>query len=167
MISRPPPAARHSRVPPFETVVAEHGRLLLRYCVARLGADRGQDAFQETLLAALRAYDQLRDARATRAWLMTIAQRQVIDRVRADARSPLPVDDLEPLAGATVDAVPDGLWGQVAALPPKQREAVALRYVADLPHADVAQVMGISVDAARRNVHEGLRSLARTMEVPS
>lgn len=154
-------------MPPFERVLEEHGRLVLRYCVARLGPDRGQDAFQETLLSALRAYDQLRDARAARAWLMTIAHRQVIDSVRADARRPLPVDDVEPYAGSTVDAVPGGVWGQVAGLPPKQREAVALRYVADLPHGEVAAIMGISVDAARRNVHEGLRSLARTMEVPS
>ena len=36
-------------------------RPLLRFCVARLGPDRGEDVFQETLLSALAHYEQLRD----------------------------------------------------------------------------------------------------------
>ena len=154
---------------PFEQLVEEHGRTVLRYCVARLGPEGGQDAFQETLLSALRAYDRLRHPASARAWLMAIAHRQVIDSTRAHARGPVPVGDVEPYLGTTVDAPADhdGLWSHVAGLPPKQREAVALRYVADLPHSDVAQIMGISIEAARRNVHEGLRALARRMEVPA
>jgi DNA-directed RNA polymerase specialized sigma24 family protein len=57
---------------------------------------------------------------------------------------------------------PDGLpelWVHVRALPPKQRTAVALRTVADLPYADVARIMGTSEEAARRNVHEALQRL--------
>jgi DNA-directed RNA polymerase specialized sigma24 family protein len=37
---------------------------VLRFCVARLGTDRGEEAFQETLLAALCHYDELRNAGA-------------------------------------------------------------------------------------------------------
>jgi DNA-directed RNA polymerase specialized sigma24 family protein len=51
------------------------------------------------------------------------------------------------------------LWRLVRALPPKQRTAIALRYVFDAPHADIASVMGTSEDAARRNVFEGLKRL--------
>ena len=53
----------------------------------------------------------------------------------------------------------DDLWTLVRALPPKQRTAVALRYVYDASHADIGSVMGTSEDAARRNVHEGLKRL--------
>jgi DNA-directed RNA polymerase specialized sigma24 family protein len=57
-------------------------------------------------------------------------------------------------------AVPDEeLWGAVAGLPDKQRTAVALRYVVDAGYDEVASVMGTSEDAARRNVHEGLKRL--------
>lgn len=49
--------------------------------------------------------------------------------------------------------------GAVRALPDKQRQAVMLRYRADLTHRDVAQVMDISEAAARRNVFEGLKRL--------
>ena len=47
----------------------------------------------------------------------------------------------------------------MAELPPKQRTAVALRFVADQPYAEISQVMDISSDAARRNVAEGLKRL--------
>ena len=55
----------------------------------------------------------------------------------------------------------DGLWAQVATLPDKQRTAVALRFVADAAYADIGLVMKTSEEAARRNVHEGLKRLRR------
>ena len=47
----------------------------------------------------------------------------------------------------------------VRELPPKQRTAIALRFVADAAYAEIAAVMGTSEEAARRNVHEGLKRL--------
>jgi DNA-directed RNA polymerase specialized sigma24 family protein len=41
---------------------------------------------------------------------------------------------------------------------------VTLRYLADLSHREVAEVMGTSEDAARRNVFEGLRRLREHSE---
>ena len=127
----------------------DHGPAVLRLCVARVGRERAEDAFQETMLAALRAYTDLRDAGAVRSWLLAIAVRTT-------------VDDLEAVAGAAEPAPrDDALWGLVRALPDKQREAVTLRYMADLSHREVAEVMGTSEEAARRNVLEGLRRLRR------
>ena len=59
---------------------------------------------------------------------------------------------------AGLDAEPE-LWQLVRELPDKQRTAVALRYVADAPYAEISVVMGTSEEAARRNVHEGLKRL--------
>jgi RNA polymerase sigma-70 factor (ECF subfamily) len=56
------------------------------------------------------------------------------------------------------DGAPE-IWAHVRALPAKQRTALALRTVADLAYADVAQIMGTSEEAARRNVHEALKRL--------
>ena len=53
----------------------------------------------------------------------------------------------------------DGLWRHVRELPPKQRTALALRYVADAGYDEISNVMGTSEDAARRNVHEALKRL--------
>jgi RNA polymerase sigma factor (sigma-70 family) len=144
-------------LPPFEHVVDEHGPALLRFCAAQVGPDRAEDCFQETLLSALRAYDTVRDAGAIRSWLYSIASRKAIDAHRARARGPEPLAEVEELRGADGIELSDGsLWQHVRSLPPKQRQAVSLRYVADLTHREIAVVMQTSEAAARRNVYEGL-----------
>ena len=114
------------------------------------------------MLAALRAYDELRDPAAIRPWLFAIAARKAVDAHRRSAREPEPVADLDPAGAAGEIALrDDGLWRRVRALPDKQRSAVGLRYVADLSHREIAEVMGIGEAAARRNVFEGLEQLRR------
>ena len=153
-----------SLVEPFESVLERHGPAVLRFCVARLGPDRGEEAFQETLLAALRHYDDLRDRAVAGPWLFSIAQRKIVDSGRSLARAPLATDQLDEHAAAWSDPDPtDDVWSRVAALPPKQREAVALRYLVDLPYGDIAEAMGTTADAARRNVFEGLNRLRRDL----
>ncbi len=153
-------SASRSHLPPFEHVVEQHGPAVLRFCGAQAGAERAEDCFQETMLAALRAYDEVRDASAIRSWLFAIAARKAVDAHRQRLRAPEPVADLEPLAGGADDAPPDdGVWRLVRSLPDKQRVAVALRYLGDLSHGEIAEVMGIGEAAARRNVFEGLERL--------
>ena len=53
----------------------------------------------------------------------------------------------------------DAVWARVRELPPKQRTALALRYVADAAYAEISAVMDTTEEAARRNVHEGLKRL--------
>jgi RNA polymerase sigma factor (sigma-70 family) len=146
-------------LPPFEWVVREHGPDVWRFCASQVGRERADDCFQETMLAALRAYPSLRDAGAVRAWLVRIAARTAVDLHRSAARTPLPV--AEPHTGAApAREPPDGdLWERVRALPAKQRQAVALRFVLDLDHRGIADVMGTTPEAARRSVFEALRTL--------
>ena len=152
-------------LPPFEHVVDEHGRAVLRFCAAQVGPDRAEDCFQETMLSALRAYDQVRDPEAIRSWLFSIASRKAIDAHRARARAPEPIADVEQLPVADEPEPSDGLlWQHVRSLPPKQRQAVSLRYVADLSHREIAMVMQTSEAAARRNVYEALVHLRSHIE---
>lgn len=165
---RPPKTTQpggHVSLPPFEQVVAEHGQVVLRVCRAVVGPDDAQDAWSETFLAALRAYPRLRPDSDIRAWLVTIAHRKAIDRVRARQRAPVPLDSLpEPASDDGEPSVPDPqLWQAVAALPPKQRGAVAYHYVADLPYAQVGQLLGTSEAAARRAAADGIASLRTTL----
>lgn len=151
-----------THLPPFERIVDEHGPGLLRFCVSRAGGG-GEDVFQETMIAALRAYPDLREPEAAGPWLFAIASRKVIDAHRSAARAPRPIGDAEEVAGAGGSVPPPTydreVWVAVAALPPKQREAVGLRFIADLSHAEIGEAMGTSAEAARRNVFEGLRRL--------
>jgi RNA polymerase sigma factor (sigma-70 family) len=97
-------------------------------------------------------------------WLFSIAQHKIVDSARSQARTPTASDQIEEHVAAWHDPDPaEDVWSRVAALPPKQREAVALRYMADLSHGDIAEAMGTTADAARRNVFEGLKRLRRDL----
>jgi RNA polymerase sigma factor (sigma-70 family) len=64
-----------------------------------------------------------------------------------------------PESDGTFSRSSDDLWELVRALPPKQRTALALRFVGDAAYGEISSVMGTSEEAARRNVHEGLKRL--------
>jgi RNA polymerase sigma factor (sigma-70 family) len=149
-------------LPPFQELLDAYGRDVHRFLYALVGPHDADDCYQETWIAALRAYPRLRHDSNLRGWVLTVAHRKAIDRIRARRREAVPVEDVPERAAApaTADAIgDDGLWTAVSALPPKQRTAVALRFVADAGYAEVAEMMGTSEEAARRNVHEGLKRL--------
>ena len=130
-----------------------------RFLIASVGRVDADDCYQETWVAALRGYPRLRDASNLRAWVLTIAHRKAIDHVRATRRAPVPVDELPELPAPQGDPGDDRVWIKVRELPPKQRTALALRYVADAGYAEISAVMDTTEEAARRNVHEGLKRL--------
>ena len=149
-------------LPPFQTLIDAHADAVHRFLVASAGPGAADDCFQETFIAALRAYPRLRHGSNLRAWLFTIARSKAIDHHRAARRAPLPLGDALPeqAAPAAYPEAPNGdLWAAVAALPEKQRAAVVLRFVADLSHREIGAVLDCSDAAARRNVHEGLKRL--------
>ena len=155
-------------LPPFQTLLDAHGRDVHRFLIATVGAGDADDCYQETWLAALRAYPRLRDAANLRGWVLTVAHHKAIDHLRSRARRPVPVNDLESLADSrSTPAQPaaaspdDALWAGVAALPDKQRTAIALRFVADCAYAEIGAVMNTTPEAARRSVHEALTRLRK------
>lgn len=150
-------------LPPFQVLLDEHAADVMAVLRGAVGRGDAEDCFQETFLAALRAYPKLEDDRNLRGWLLTIAHRKAIDHHRANGRRPLPVAEIAEEA-VTVDPLPDReIWTAVGALPPKQRAAVALRYACDLPHTEIAAALGCSPDAARRNLHEGMKKLRKEL----
>jgi RNA polymerase sigma factor (sigma-70 family) len=152
-------------LPPFQRLLDEHRTDVYRFLVAAVGPQAADDCFQETFLSALRAYPRLRDASNLRGWLFTIATRKTLDHWRGERRRPMPVEQVpERVAAAPPDGDP-ALWRAVGSLPPMQRAAVIHRYVLDLPYAQVAQALGISVEAARANTHEARRKLRTMQEV--
>ena len=151
---------------PFEKVVARHADAVLRVCRVLLGAHDAEDAWSETFLAALRAYPDLPETANTEAWLVTIAHRKAIDVLRARKRQPAPVGEV-PEAPTTLGVPGEqdaDLWQAVAALPDKQRQAVAYHYVAGLPYAEVAVILGGTTDAARRAAADGIKNLRKNYQ---
>jgi RNA polymerase sigma factor (sigma-70 family) len=151
-----------SNLPPFQLLIDDHAGEVMAVLRGAVGREGAEDCFQETFLAALRAYPRLHDAGNLRGWLLTIANRKAIDHHRARGRQPLPVAEVTETA--VEDPMPDdGIWTVVGALPPKQRAAVTLRYAGDLPHAEIAAALGCSPEAARRSLHEGLKRLRKEL----
>jgi RNA polymerase sigma factor (sigma-70 family) len=157
--------------PPFQRFLDAHREDVWRFLVASVGREDAEDCFQETFVSALRAYPRLRASSNLKAWVLTIAHRKALDAHRARARQALPVSDIAEVAGAdngigrtspgsaSALARDEDLWHAVHELPDRQRSAVVLRFLGDLPHRDIAAAIGCSEEAARRSLHEGLTRL--------
>jgi RNA polymerase sigma factor (sigma-70 family) len=148
-------------LPPFQRFLDAYRGEVWRLICASVPASEADDCFQETFIAALRAYPRLRRGSDLRAWVLTIAHRKALDAHRARARRPVAVgvvaDEraVEPARAAPEDPV----WEAVRALPPGQRAAVTLRFAGDLRPAEVAAALGIEEAAARRRLSDGLSKL--------
>jgi RNA polymerase sigma-70 factor (ECF subfamily) len=149
-----------AEIPPFERFYLEHRDEVLGY-LRRLLGQRAEDAWQETFLRALRAYDRLEHARNLRSWVFTIATNVAMDELRAKPQQPLaadlPVAEIRREAFRELEHLTDDL-------PPTERAAVVLRYGYDLPYAQIADALGSSEDAARAAASSGVRRLRRTHE---
>jgi RNA polymerase sigma factor (sigma-70 family) len=148
---------------PFEAVVAQRGPTVLRVLRAIVNTTDADDAWSDTFLSALKANPELPNGANVEAWLVTIARRKAIDLIRSASRRAVPV--AEPPDTPTPEAV-DGrdldLDAAVAALPPKQRHAVAYRYLEGLPYAEIATLLDSNVPAARRAAADGIANLRRS-----
>jgi RNA polymerase sigma factor (sigma-70 family) len=147
---------------PFDLAVRTHGATVLRVCRAVLGpGPDAEDAWQETFLAALRSWPELGEVRNLEAWLVRVAGRKAVDVLRARGRHPVPVEQLPETAVPAVSES-DGhaaLWTAVAALPERQRLAIAYHYLGGLRHTETAELIGGTPEAVRRAAADGLKSL--------
>ena len=149
-------------LPPFQVLLEEHRTDVYRFLMATAGPAEADDVFQETWIAALRAYPDLRRADNLRAWLFRIAQNKAIDAHRARGRRAVPVaavPDAATRGGGIATGPDEDLWDRVRELPQKQRTAVYCRSVLGMPYAELAELLESTEEAARRNVHEGLKRL--------
>jgi RNA polymerase sigma factor (sigma-70 family) len=146
---------------PFEKLVSEHGPAVLRVCRAVLGPVDADDAWSETFLSALQAYPQLPADANVEAWLVTIAHRKAIDVIRRTSRGAVPVADVPAVAADPDDRDLD-LPRSLARLPERQRFAVSYHYLAGLPYAEVAAIIGGTAEAARRAASDGIANLRKT-----
>jgi RNA polymerase sigma factor (sigma-70 family) len=149
---------------PFQRVLDEHGQPLYRHLVGLLGPHDGADCYQETVLAALRAWPPAHDGNL-RAWLFTVAHRKVIDQARARGRRAVPVAEVveRVVVGADSSSFDGDVWAAVRTLPDKQRIAVALRHADDWGYEDIATVLECSPAAARQSVKAGLDRLKEVL----
>jgi len=157
-------------LPPFQYLVDAHWRDVSRLAHALAGPVDGDDVAQQAWTQALMAYPGLRSAKNLRGWLLTITSHCAMDAHRSRGRRAVPAPDIAILGDLTDRSRVDGpeqdrpdeaLWSLVAALPERQRQAVVLKYVADLDHPGIARALGTSPTMSRRLVSDALATLRR------
>jgi RNA polymerase sigma factor (sigma-70 family) len=147
-----------------------HGGRLFGYLL-RLAGDRmtAEEILQDTMLAVWRSAGTYAGGSAVTTWLFGVARRQAYNRLRlAPPPAPSePVDRADPgpgpdeLAIAAAGGTP--VAGAIGLLPDHHREVIGLVFVAGLPLADVAAVLGVPVGTVKSRLHHARAALARTL----
>jgi RNA polymerase sigma-70 factor (ECF subfamily) len=178
------PAGQVDRV--FHAMFDEHRHRL--YSTALRLTGRRSDAEDLTAETFLRAYRSLAgfdaeriEALQARAWLSTILVNQWRNQRRAASRRPtlsdpsvgtdalLELEDTGPGVEARAEGRDDAraLAAMLTTLPERQREALVLRYIGDLPVAEIAEVMGCPVGTVTSHISRGLSALRSIRGGPS
>ena len=144
-----------------------------QYALASLilrDADRAQDAVQEAFVSAWKGLDALRDSAAWPAWLHRLTVRACYRAVQREKRRRLvelrvlpPLDPGAPDRGLTTLVERDRLERALDRLPLDQRAVIVLRYFADLPLDEVADILGIPIGTAKSRQFRGLDAMRDVM----
>jgi RNA polymerase sigma-70 factor (ECF subfamily) len=125
--------------------------------------DRGEaeDAVQEASLRAWSRMSTLHAGRPFSSWFLGIVANQCREARRRRWRSVLRMPELGTSRSETVDTWLEGeeLRKAVAALPANQRAAIVLHFLLDLPLAEVAAVLGVSVPGVKSRINRALKRL--------
>jgi RNA polymerase sigma factor (sigma-70 family) len=145
----------------FVDQFSELHRVGYRAAFAVLGrrAD-AEDCTQEALARALVRWNRVHSYAP--AWIARVTTNLALDRTRQTNKTASPGDSTLADAADRHDPVADrrrDLVTAMRALPKRQREAVALRYLADLPENQTASAMGCSIGAVKRHTAKGLQRL--------
>jgi RNA polymerase sigma-70 factor (ECF subfamily) len=127
-----------------------------------------EELVQDAFLAAHRRWDHVGGYTEPSAWLHRVVVNRSVSGVRrrvAEARA------LTRLRGqrALPDALPEpdeAVWRAVRALPPRQRQVVALHYVDDRPVAEIARILDCAEGTVKAHLHQARHALARTLGHP-
>jgi RNA polymerase sigma factor (sigma-70 family) len=156
--------------PAFEALYDRHHRALLGFCRHMLGSrEEAEDALQQTFLRAHRALLSRGAPDELRPWLFAIARNRCLTLLAARMEAAIPDERLEPATeglGSEVERRADlrALLGDIQRLPPDQRSALVLAELADLPHAEIASVIGVPATKVRALVHQARSRLIAERE---
>jgi len=141
----------------LEQLMAQYGTSLWRMCTLQLrDAALAEDAVQETFLKAYRRLDSFRGTCSIQSWLMAIAINTCRDLRRTAwmRHTDRTVTPEQLPQGSAEDTLQDNtVLEAVTALPPREREAVLLRYYQGMSLREVAQALHISENAAKGRLH--------------
>ena len=139
---------------------AEAPRVLLTLRAA-LGDDtRASDAADEAFARAYALWHRVSRMESPAGWVYVVALNHARSELRRASRERMHADR-HPVAVTVPGPEPDGpVWQALRTLSPRARLAVALRYLADLPEAEVARLMGVTRGTVATTLHRARAELA-------
>lgn len=157
----------------FDLIVSRHRRAVYLVCYRFVRHhEDASDLAQDVFLRAWRALPRFKGESALSTWLYRIAvnvslskaslKSPAVEALAAfgdieDARADLPGDRLARRERALA------VRAAIRALPPKQRATLILRVYHELPHQQIAQVLGNSVGSVKANFFHALRNLRKAL----
>lgn len=162
-------AARGGDRRALERLLERHQGAVYRFGMKMCGeAEDAKDVLQETLIAAVRTLPEFRGASSVSTWLYTIARSFCLKKRRTSKFAPERIESLEahgeasaqvadhrrsPEEDASARQTRQVLDAAIAELDPMYREVLVLRDVEGLPAAEVAEVLGLTVEAVKSRLH--------------
>lgn len=165
----------------FEELIRRTGRLVYARVFLETGnASSAEDLSQETFLLAWRSIKQLQDATRFRAWLMSVAQRTVLDAARrqstrkrggmfrvgresSDAAMNLADPRPTPPEAAELTERRQKVLAMLRSLPEEYRLPLMLRYLSGADYETIGRELAISNGSLRGLLHRGLVMLREKM----
>jgi RNA polymerase sigma-70 factor (ECF subfamily) len=150
----------------LDALLARHVDRIHGVCRRVLGdPDDALDATQEALLAVAKGIAGFDGRSQLSTWLYRVATNAALDETRRRARRPLPVEAVRDRPGTAPgvdDVVADRLDvdAALAGLAPEFRAAVALRDLADLDYAAIAEALDVPIGTVRSRIARGRAALA-------
>jgi len=168
-----PLAARLAEGDPLapKALAERHYVELYRYALSVLREERAaedvvQDAFERAFAALGRYPEERLRAMRVRPWMYRITLNVARNRLRE--RREVPVEEISSAGVALSDEGRESVMDVLAALgrlPERQRVAVTLRYLQDLPYAEISGVTGWPEGTAKTLVRRGVAHLRKLMAV--
>jgi len=161
----------------FGELVRRHQTAALRVAAAVTGStEEARDIVQDAFVQGYRSLDRYRGEAPVRSWLLRIVANHAKNALRSTARRRGREDRFAVLDGAPTDADPvsqpvvdraevSALLGMLAALPERDREVLALRFVAGLSEADTASALGVPVGTVKSRAARALVHARELLEV--
>jgi RNA polymerase sigma-70 factor (ECF subfamily) len=160
-------AARHDDPFAFaDLYIALFDRVHRWLQIALKDREDASDAAQQVFLRAFEALPRYQETGGFRAWVFSIARNLAYDRLHAASRSTQSMDPalLPERADDSAERFGEGgIQSMIDGLPAAQQRVLTLRFVSDLSHDDIGDLLGVSADAVRHTQQRALRSLARTL----
>jgi RNA polymerase sigma-70 factor (sigma-E family) len=151
----------------FDRFVADNGDGLVRAAYLMVGdLHEAEDLVQETLFKVASRWPRASRMENPLGYTRRILVNRALhggskrSRNRAELKATPPAETAADAAGLDIH---DELFDALAALPPRQRAALVLRYFLDLSEAEAAAALGCSLGTVKSSTSRGLKRLEETL----